>query len=149
MKILKKILALTLVFALGIGAGYVSEHPVTENSRFQAFTEKLFQTEVSANALTLHYTLADPAGAGIRPTETTLGTLDTDSSETTRLCNEYENLLRSFSYSRLSRDNQLTLDMLLLYPGSASCPAGRICLSLHQRSVRLPEASGHHPDLLP
>ena len=54
MKILKKILALTLVFALGIGAGYVSEHPVTENSRFQAFTEKLFQTEVSANALTLH-----------------------------------------------------------------------------------------------
>ena len=61
MKILKKILALTLVFALGIGAGYVSEHPVTENSRFQAFTEKLFQTEVSANALTLHYTLADPA----------------------------------------------------------------------------------------
>ena len=53
MKILKKILALTLVFALGIGAGYVSEHPVTENSRFQAFTEKLFQTEVSANALTL------------------------------------------------------------------------------------------------
>ena len=50
MKILKKILALTLVFALGIGAGYVSEHPVTENSRFQAFTEKLFQTEVSANA---------------------------------------------------------------------------------------------------
>lgn len=47
MKILKKILALTLVFALGIGAGYVSEHPVTENSRFQAFTEKLFQTEVS------------------------------------------------------------------------------------------------------
>lgn len=115
MKILKKILALTLVFALGIGAGYVSEHPVTENSRFQAFTEKLFQTEVSANALTLHYTLADPAGAGIRPTEMTLGALDTDSSETTRLCNEYENLLRSFSYSRLSRDNQLTLDMLLLY----------------------------------
>ena len=114
MKILKKILALTLVFALGIGAGYVSEHPVTENSRFQAFTEKLFKTEVSANALTLHYTLADPAGAGIRPTEMTLGALDTDSSETTRLCNEYENLLRSFSYSRLSRDNQLTLDMLLL-----------------------------------
>ena len=62
MKILKKILALTLVFALGIGAGYVSEHPVTENSRFQAFTEKLFQTEVSANALTLHYTLADGRG---------------------------------------------------------------------------------------
>ena len=115
MKNLKKILALTQVFALGIGAGYVSEHPVTENSRFQAFTEKLFQTEVSANALTLHYTLADPAGAGIRPTEMTLGALDTDSSETTRLCNEYENLLRSFSYSRLSRDNQLTLDMLLLY----------------------------------
>ena len=60
MKILKKIVALCLVFCLGLGLGCLSEYPFTENSRFEAFTEKLFRSEVSGNALSLHYTLADP-----------------------------------------------------------------------------------------
>lgn len=118
MSITKKILTLCLVFFLGIGMGYVSEHGLSENSRFESFTENLFRAEVSANTLTLHYALADPASQGIKKSAVSLGTVSSDAAsaeETARLCQNYEKQLKNFHYSRLSKDNQLTLDMLLLY----------------------------------
>lgn len=118
MSIPKKILALCLVFFLGIGMGYISEHGLSENSRFESFTENLFRAEVSANTLTLHYALADPANQGIKKPAVSLGTVSSDAAsaeETARLCQNYEKQLKNFHYSRLSKDNQLTLDMLLLY----------------------------------
>lgn len=118
MSIPKKILTLCLVFFLGIGMGYVSEHGLSENSRFESFTENLFRAEVSANTLTLHYALADPASQGIKKPAVSLGTVSSDAAsaeETARLCQNYEKQLKNFHYSRLSKDNQLTLDMLLLY----------------------------------
>lgn len=118
MSIPKKILTLCLVFFLGIGMGYVSEHGLSENSRFESFTENLFRAEVSANTLTLHYALADPASQGIKKSAVSLGTVSSDApsaEETARLCQNYEKQLKNFHYSRLSKDNQLTLDMLLLY----------------------------------
>lgn len=118
MSIPKKILTLCLVFFLGIGMGYVSEHGLSENSRFESFTENLFRAEVSANTLTLHYALAAPASQGIKKPAVSLGTVSSDAAsaeETARLCQNYEKQLKNFHYSRLSKDNQLTLDMLLLY----------------------------------
>lgn len=118
MSIPKKILTLCLVFFLGIGMGYVSEHGLSENSRFESFTENLFRAEVSANTLTLHYALANPASQGIKKPAVSLGTVSSDAAsaeETARLCQNYEKQLKNFHYSRLSKDNQLTLDMLLLY----------------------------------
>lgn len=118
MSIPKKILTLCLVFYLGIGMGYVSEHGLSENSRFESFTENLFRAEVSANTLTLHYALADPASQGIKKSAVSLGTVSSDAAsaeETARLCQNYEKQLKNFHYSRLSKDNHLTLDMLLLY----------------------------------
>lgn len=118
MSIPKKILTLCLVFYLGIGMGYVSEHGLSENSRFESFTENLFRAEVSANTLTLHYALADPASQEIKKSAVSLGTVSSDAAsaeETARLCQNYEKQLKNFHYSRLSKDNQLTLDMLLLY----------------------------------
>ena len=46
MSIPKRLLALCLVFATGIGLGYLSDHFISENSRFQAFTDELFLSEV-------------------------------------------------------------------------------------------------------
>ena len=115
MSIPKRILALCLVFAAGIGMGSLSGHFISENSRFELFTEKLFQSEVSSNILTLHYTLADPHKKGVQKPEATLGSALSDPYKTTSLCQEYENELKSFAYSKLSRENQLTCDMLLLY----------------------------------
>ena len=111
----KRILCLCLVFAIGISMGVLSDHFVSENSRFQTFTEKLFRSEVCSNNLTLHYTLAHPEKKGIRKPEATLGTALSDPAKTTSLCQEYEKELKSFAYSRLSEENRLTCDMLLLY----------------------------------
>ena len=111
----KRILCLCLVFAIGISMGVLSDHFVSENSRFQTFTEKLFRSEVCSNTLTLHYTLAHPEKKGIRKPEVTLGTALSDPAKTTSLCQEYEKELKSFAYSRLSEENRLTCDMLLLY----------------------------------
>ena len=111
----KRILCLCLVFAIGISMGVLSDHFVSENSRFQTFTEKLFRSEVCSNTLTLHYTLAHPEKKGIRKPEATLGTALSDPAKTTSLCQEYEKELKSFAYSRLSEENRLTCDMLLLY----------------------------------
>ena len=111
----KRILCLCLVFAIGISMGVLSDHFVSENSRFQTFTEKLFRSEVCSNTLTLHYTLAHPEKKGVRKPEVTLGTALSDPAKTTSLCQEYEKELKSFAYSRLSEKNRLTCDMLLLY----------------------------------
>ena len=111
----KRILSLCLVFAIGISMGVLSDHFVSENSRFQTFTEKLFRSEVCSNTLTLHYTLAHPEKKGIRKPEATLGTALSDPAKTTSLCQEYEKELKSFAYSKLSEENRLTCDMLLLY----------------------------------
>ena len=100
----KRILSLCLVFAIGISMGVLSDHFVSENSRFQTFTEKLFRSEVCSNTLTLHYTLAHPEKKGIRKPEATLGTALSDPAKTTSLCQEYEKELKSFAYSRLSEE---------------------------------------------
>ena len=111
----KRILSLCLVFAVGISMGILSDHFISENSRFQIFVDKLFQDEVNSNTLTLHYTLANPSKKGITKPEVTLGTALSNPDKTISLCQEYENKLKSFAYSKLSTENQLTCDMLLLY----------------------------------
>ena len=103
----KRILSLCLVFAIGISMGVLSDHFVSENSRFQTFTEKLFRSEVCSNTLTLHYTLAHPEKKGIRKPEATLGTALSDPAKTTSLCQEYEKELKSFAYSKLSEEKRL------------------------------------------
>ncbi len=108
-------IALFFVLLLGILAGYATNHIFSENAKFQRFTTALFSQEVCGNTLTLHYNLAHPEKAGIARPSPTLGTVSVDNSESVQLCLQYEETLKSFSYSRLSRENQLTLDSLLLY----------------------------------
>lgn len=112
-KPLQAILILTLVFTIGISIGYLTTHVFSEDAKFEAYTKELFKNEVSSSALTLHYSLAHPEKQGIYSSGT-LGTVSTDPLENQALCEEYENTLKSFSYSKLSRENKLTLDMLLL-----------------------------------
>lgn len=104
---------LFLILILGISIGYVTNHVFSENAKFENFTEEIFEREVSNNALTLHYSLAHPEKQGILSLST-LGTIDANPEESKQLCQEYETALKEFSYSKLSRENQITLDMLLL-----------------------------------
>lgn len=114
-KILTRLFSLCLVFILGISIGYLANHVFSENAKFEAFTKKIFQEEICSSTLTLHYSLAYPNKQGISQSEISLGTIDSDWKKTRNLCSQYIEKLKSFSYSRLSTENQLTLDMLLLY----------------------------------
>ena len=46
-----------------------------ENRRFSAYVEERFHSEVTSSAITLHYTLADPASRGIAPGTASFGTV--------------------------------------------------------------------------
>lgn len=114
-KSLRRAFLLSLVLFLGLLLGYLTNHVFSENARFQRLSEEIFRSEVCASTLTLHYTLANPQKQGITPPPPTLGTVPTDMTKTYQTCAKYEKKLRRFSPSRLSRENQITRDMLLLY----------------------------------
>lgn len=122
---------LCLVFLLGTVLGWANNHLNSENGRFQAFTNQLFQKEVSGNMLNLHYSLACPEKKGITRPNASLGTISLPSSGTDSLTLPDESSesssaaesfahqtlkkLQTFRSSDLSEENQITLDMLLLY----------------------------------
>lgn len=111
-------LLLSLVFSLGTGLGWLNGHVLTEDHRFLTFTRDLFQKEVSGNMLNLHYSLAYPEEESISRPAPTLGSISLPSEDTekeTALYDEILTKLQSFQASELSVDDQITLDMLLLY----------------------------------
>ena len=83
-----------------------------ENSEFESYTSSLFLREVSANTISLHYTLKDPGAFGISDIPVSLGYIGTDRAA---VCASLENelsLLHSFRQNQLSRENQLTFEIL-------------------------------------
>lgn len=117
LKIISIALGLCLVLALGILAGYGSRHwAFSEDGRFTRFADELFLGEVASNTLNLHYTLAHPEEYGITDYAISLGAHgaapDPGQYEKMGDCME---TLQSFDYKKLSSENQVTLDMLLLY----------------------------------
>ena len=111
------LISLLLLFILTVGIlwGRLSNHGFSENARFEKYAEEIFREEVSASTLNLHYSLAYPQKQGIPSEKATLGTICTDMDSVYQQCRTREETLQSFSYSRLSLKNQLTLDTLLLY----------------------------------
>lgn len=89
-----------------------------ENRRFSAYVEERFHSEVTSSAITLHYTLADPASRGIAPGTASFGTVSIpDRTSYDALLQSVETTLTSFHRNRLSAENQITLDLLLAeYP---------------------------------
>ncbi|WP_099467476.1 DUF885 domain-containing protein [Konateibacter massiliensis] len=86
---------------------------------FQEFTTRLFQTEVTENTLSLHYTLQNPENYAIEEYPITFG----DFSEQSLLENEasleeYIKELQTFPYNELSKNQQLTYDLLYDYYSS-------------------------------
>ena len=121
---------LCLVFLLGTVLGWANTHLLSADSRFEQFTEELFQKEVSGNMLNLHYSLAYPEKKGIQRPKATLGTISLPSSQLTdassaslsNTSSEAEDFtsqtlkkLQTFKASGLSESNRPTLDMHLMY----------------------------------
>lgn len=88
---------------------------LSEDTRFEKFTRNLFMEEVSSNTLNLHYTLAYPEKYGIKEYPIRLGSMDTDRLREGYVSVEnYKKSLEQFDYTKLSRDNRMTYDILNL-----------------------------------
>lgn len=106
------IIASLLLSALFISAGLLWRLKGNENKQFEAYTKELFCQEVSANTISLHYTLKDPSAFGITDAPITFGAC---TDNVAAICASSENalaLLESFDRNRLSKENRLTYDIL-------------------------------------
>ncbi len=84
---------------------------------FRTFTTSLFQNEITASTLNLHYTLEHPENFGITDYPISYGAVSEASlvlSEQTPSAKEYQKMLYTIPYEDLSADNQLTFDVLAL-----------------------------------
>ena len=110
-------IALLLCFVLitGVFMGWISGRMISDDKAFRSLTKKIFQEEVSGSMLTLHYSLAYPDKKHISRPAPTLGTISSDQNSTYQKYGQYLQKLKEFTSSRLTRENQITRDMLLLY----------------------------------
>lgn len=86
-----------------------------ENTKFEAFTKELFCQEVSSNTISLHYTLQNPEEYQIKDAPVTFGTFTTDVNAASAGIENFLAALDQFSYDSLSRENQLTYDVIQSY----------------------------------
>lgn len=86
-----------------------SETPL---AAFDDFTDELFRKELSDNTLNLHCFVKDPAKFGIQKYPATLGIIDLENPDDTSEITELINRLSTFKYNELSKDQQLTYDIL-------------------------------------
>lgn len=104
----------TLLFiSAGFYKFYGAAH--SENQKFESYTEEFFCQEVSGNTISLHYTLKEPSAFGIKDAPVTYGMYSTD---TDAMCASVENalaLLNGYNRAKLSKENQLTYDILKSY----------------------------------
>ena len=112
MKIRKHIFAVILPVILFLAGCSNISIPTNANTAFKNFTFSLFQQEVSANTINLHYSLTEPEKYGITNSATTLGSFDFNQTSTLVFIENLETALLKFSYDLLSEENQLTYDIL-------------------------------------
>ena len=115
MSLRKRIISLFLALCLTLsGCGNFSI-PTNANTAFKNFTLGLFQQEVSSNAINLHYTLQEPEKYGITQFPMTLGSYDMNTTSALASLENWEASLHKFPYKSLSKENQLTYDILDYY----------------------------------
>lgn len=89
--------------------------PTLENKQFERFTDSIFTSELSSNTLNLHYTLAHPETFGINDYKISLGSMNEDAhSHSFSKLKSNQKRLKKFHYQNLSKENQLTYDILSL-----------------------------------
>ena len=80
---------------------------------FASYTQLLFQEQLAADTIGLHYTLAHPENYGITSHEISLGSLDEANILSTRLsCENIRAACSRFDYDTLTTEQQLTYDIL-------------------------------------
>lgn len=76
--------------------------------QFETLADDIFRQEVSANTITLHYTLQNPSDYGVSHPDISLGTYPVSSLEVSAAAENCLSLLHSIPYQELNDANQLT-----------------------------------------
>ena len=108
-------LLVILISFLSGNAFWSSLHAESSDQQFRTFTRSLFQTEVSANTISLHYTLRSPSDYGIADIPATYGSLSSDSVAAKASVRNVLSSLQEFDPDTLSSENALTFKILDTY----------------------------------
>lgn len=115
MNLKKRIVSLFLILSLFLGGCGKFTIPTNANTAFQNFTLCFFQQEVASNTINLHYSLQEPEKYGITDIPITLGSFDMNEASALASVENWDAALHKFSYNSLSKENQLTYDILSHY----------------------------------
>lgn len=113
-------LLVILISFLSGNAFWSSLHAESSDRQFRTFTRSLFQTEVSANTISLHYTLRSPSDYGIAGIPATYGSLSSDPVAAKASVRNVLSSLQEFDPDTLSSENALTFKILDTYLKNAS-----------------------------
>ena len=113
-------LLVILISFLSGNAFWSSLHAESSDRQFRPFTRSLFQTEVSANTISLHYTLRSPSDYGIADIPATYGSLSSDPVAAKASVRNVLSSLQEFDPDTLSSENALTFKILDTYLKNAS-----------------------------
>ena len=113
-------LLVILISFLSGNAFWSSLHAESSDRQFHTFTRSLFQTEVSANTISLHYTLRSPSDYGIADIPATYGSLSSDPVAAKASIRNVLSSLQEFDPDTLSSENALTFKILDTYLKNAS-----------------------------
>ena len=108
-------LLVILISFLSGNAFWSSLHAESSDRQFRTFTRSLFQTEVSANTISLHYTLRSPSDYGIADIPATYGSLSSDPIAAKASVRNVLSSLQEFDPGTLSSENALTFKILDTY----------------------------------
>ena len=113
-------LLVILISFLSGNAFWSSLHAESSDRQFRTFTRSLFQTEVSANTISLHYTLRSPSDYSIADIPATYGSLSSDPVAAKASVRNVLSSLQEFDPDTLSSENALTFKILDTYLKNAS-----------------------------
>ena len=113
-------LLVILISFLSGNAFWSSLHAESSDRQFRTFTRSRFQTEVSANTISLHYTLRSPSDYGIADIPATYGSLSSDPVAAKASVRNVLSSLQEFDPDTLSSENALTFKILDTYLKNAS-----------------------------
>lgn len=113
-------LLVILISFLSGNAFWSSLHAESSDRQFRTFTRSLFQIEVSANTISLHYTLRSPSDYGIADIPATYGNLSSDPIAAKASVRNVLSSLQEFDPGTLSSENALTFKILDTYLKNAS-----------------------------
>lgn len=83
------------------------------DAEFEEYAEELFRSQAASNTVNLHYTLKEPEKYGIRESDVTFGSYESNSDAVKAAAENMRQALLEIAYDELDTQNKLTYDILI------------------------------------